>query len=56
MESDEIKQIVEDDIKAAEKLNIRSTPNIFINGKPFDTSKDLTTIILAEMNKVYPQN
>lgn len=55
-DSEETKQIVEDDMKAAEKLNIRSTPNIFINGKPFDTAKDLTTTILAEMNRVYPQN
>lgn len=56
LDSEETKQIVEDDMKAAEKLNIRSTPNIFINGKPFDTSKDLVTTILSEMNKVYPQN
>lgn len=56
LDGEETKQIVEDDIKAAEKLNLRGTPSLFINGKPFDTSKDLTTTILAEMNKVYPQN
>jgi protein-disulfide isomerase len=56
LESDEVKQIVEDDIKAAEKLKITGTPTIFINGKAFNFSQDLTTTILAEMNKMYPQN
>ena len=55
-ESEEIKQIVEEDMKTAEKLNLRGTPSIFINGKVFNPSTDLTTTILAEMNRMYPQN
>ncbi len=57
LDSEEVRQIVQEDVNAAEKLNVRSTPTIFINGKAFNFSKeDLSTSILAEMNKVYPQN
>jgi len=56
LDSDEVKQIVADDASAAQKLNLRGTPSIFINGKPFDSNLDLNTTILAEMNKMYPQN
>ncbi|NBO17317.1 MAG: hypothetical protein EBV07_00270 [Proteobacteria bacterium] len=55
-ESEEVVKIVEEDMKTAEKLGLRGTPSIFINGKVFNPSQDLNTTILAEMNKVYPQN
>jgi len=33
LDSEEVKQIVEEDMSAAEKLNLRGTPSIFINGR-----------------------
>jgi protein-disulfide isomerase len=56
LDSDEIKQEVEADLAATEKFQIRGTPTIFINGKQIDLQKqDLNTLILAEINKMYPQ-
>ena len=56
LDSEEVKKIVENDESTASKLNLRGTPSLFINGRPFDNSQDLNTVILAEMNKIYPQN
>jgi len=56
LDSEEVKKIVENDVSTASKLNLRGTPSLFINGRPFDNSQDLNTVILAEMNKIYPQN
>lgn len=57
MESDEVKQEVERDIEATKKFNVTGTPTIFLNGKRIDLQRqDLNTLILAEINKMYPQN
>jgi len=56
LESEEIKAEVDKDIEATKKFQIRGTPTIFINGRQIDLQKnDLNTLILAEINKMYPQ-
>ena len=56
LDSDEIRAEVDKDLDAAKKLQVRGTPTIFLNGKQLDLQKqDLNTLILAEINKMYPQ-
>jgi protein-disulfide isomerase len=56
LDSEEVKAEVDKDIEATKKFQIRGTPTIFINGKQIDLQKnDLNTLILAEINKMYPQ-
>jgi hypothetical protein len=56
LDSEEVKNEVDKDIEATKKFQIRGTPTIFINGKQIDLQKnDLSTLILAEINKMYPQ-
>lgn len=57
LNSDEIRKEVDADLDMAKKLQIRGTPSIFINGKQVDLQRqDLNTVVLAEVNRVYPQN
>lgn len=57
LNSDEIKKEVDADIEIANKLQVRGTPTIFINGKRVDLQRqDLNTVVLAEVNRTYPQN
>lgn len=57
LNSDEIRKEVDADLEMAKKLQIRGTPSIFINGKQVDLQRqDLNTVVLAEVNRVYPQN
>lgn len=56
LDSDQIKAEVDKDLESASKLQLRGTPTIFLNGKQIDLQKqDLNTLILAEINKMYPQ-
>jgi len=56
LDSSEIKNEVESDLEATKRFQIRGTPTIFLNGKQIDLQKqDLNTLILAEINKMYPQ-
>jgi len=56
LDSDEIRAEVDKDLETAKKLQIRGTPTIFLNGRQLDLQKqDLNTLILAEINKMYPQ-
>jgi protein-disulfide isomerase len=56
LDSEEIKQEVDKDLEAVNKYQIRGTPTIFVNGKQIDLQRqDLNTIILAEINRMYPQ-
>lgn len=54
-DSEEAKKAVDLDMEAAKKLQINGTPTIYLNGKRIDNS-NLNTLILAEINKFYPQN
>lgn len=57
MDSDEIKNQVNKDIEMAQKLNVRGTPTLFLNGIRMDLQKkDLNTEVLIEINKAYPSN
>lgn len=57
LNSDEIRKEVDADLEMAKKLQIRGTPTVFINGKQVDLQRqDLNTVVLAEVNRVYPQN
>lgn len=56
MESEVTKNIVDRDMSDAAKLNLRGTPSIFINGRQFDNSTDLSVMIQTEVNRLYPQN
>lgn len=56
LDTEEVKKEVDEDLKLTEKLQVRGTPTLFLNGKLLDLQKqDLNTTILAEINKIYPQ-
>jgi protein-disulfide isomerase len=57
LDSDEIKKEVDQNLETAKKFQLRGTPSIFVNGKQIDLQRqDLNTVVLAEINRVYPQN
>jgi protein-disulfide isomerase len=56
LESEEVKAEVDKDLEATKKFQVRGTPTLFINGKQIDLQRqDLNTLVLAEINKMYPQ-
>ena len=56
-DSAENKSKVDQDLADASNLQIKGTPAIFLNGKLIDLqNKDLNTEVLAEINRIYPQN
>jgi protein-disulfide isomerase len=56
-DSAETKSKVDQDLADASNLQLKGTPAIFLNGKLIDLqNKDLNTEVLAEINRVYPQN
>lgn len=56
LDSEEVKNEVDKDIEAVKKFQIRGTPTIFLNGRQIDLQReDLNTVVLAEINRTYPQ-
>jgi protein-disulfide isomerase len=56
-ENPELKTKVDQDLTDAANLQLKGTPSVFLNGKPVDLQNtDLNTVVLAEINRVYPQN
>jgi protein-disulfide isomerase len=56
-DSQEVKNKVDQDLSDASRLQLRGTPSIFLNGKIVDLqNQDLNTVVLAEINRIYPQN
>ena len=56
-DSQEVKNKVDQDLSDASRLQLRGTPSIFLNGKIVNLqNQDLNTVVLAEINRIYPQN
>lgn len=55
MKNDKIKNIIEQDLADARKLNIRGTPTFFVNGKPLESFgiEFLKKAIKTEVDKLY---